>query len=155
MKNMFFLTIVVAILHACGNKVDKLPPTFSTADIRIAVAGCDTTIISQSDEWTFGDCLLLDNQTTNYPQCEEVFSNSEPPAKTPGICSDKVLTVKYDFLSEKFEPVQITGSWFKLTKKSLQEANIVVSPNLSGKPRTLKITVDRGGTTIAVSQSGY
>lgn len=152
---MLFLMIVVAILYSCGDKVDKLPHTFSTIDIGIDVAGCDTTIISQSDEWTFGDCLILDNQTTNYLQCQEVFSNSEPPAKTPGICSNKVLTIKYDFLSEKFEPVQITGSWFKLTKKSLREANIVVSPNLSGKPRTLKITVDRGGTTIAVFQSTY
>lgn len=150
--HILILMLIAVTLHSCDKKVDKFPYTFFKTDIQFNKEGGNTTIISQSDEWTFGNCLLLDNQTINFPRCEEVFPDTEPQIQRAGTCSNDILTVKYDFMRKYLEPVQVEGSWFKLIKKTLKEASIVVSPNLSGKSRNFRVTVDPNGTTIVVTQ---
>ncbi|MFV0390922.1 MAG: hypothetical protein ACK5KP_03410 [Paludibacteraceae bacterium] len=151
-KNLLTVMLIAVSLQSCDEKRDRFPVTFSEPVLQFTKDGGDTTIISMSDEWGFGQSLSLDGVIVNYPRCEEVFLNTEPIKMAPGSCSNDILTVKYDYTTRDFEPVQIEGSWFKVTKKSSTDVDIVVTPNLSGKFRRLWIIVDSNGTLIDVTQ---
>ena len=144
--------IIAIILVSCGNDVEKLPHTFSEPNIQFDKAGGDTIIVSQSVEWSFSEALKIDDKTLSLPRCEEVFLNTEPLVQNPDTCSDSILTVKYDIMRKYLEPVKIESSWFTISKKSLKEVNIVISPNLTNKSRNFRIIVDKNGTTIVITQ---
>jgi hypothetical protein len=152
MKNIISLFVLMLMLYSCGYDVEKFSQTFWQPNICFDKEGGDTTIVSQSANWRFDDSFKIDDTTLFLPRCEEVFPNSEPPVTKPGTCVNDDFTVKYDILREYLEPVQVEGSWFKLTKVTLLEANIAVSPNVSGKVRKFRVLVSKDGIEIVVTQ---
>jgi len=152
MKNFIRLMILAISLYSCCNE-EKYPITFSKGDVEFDKTGGNKVIVSLNDDWSFKDSLSIDYKTLYLPRCVEVFQNTEPPVYNPGTCSDSILTVKYDIMRKDLEPVQIEGSWFTISKKSLREISIVVSPNLTGKSRILWIRADIYGSAIFITQS--
>lgn len=156
MKNIIILSILTIFFYSCDHfrppKVDKLYSAFSNYNITFNKEGGDTLIYALVDYWRFDSYIQIDTIAVRMPRCDDVFPNSEPPVQKAGTCTNDILTVKYDFLQKYIEPVLIEGHWFKITKKSLREVSIVVSPNLSGKIRKVILTPDRNGTRLVISQ---
>jgi hypothetical protein len=148
--------MLTILFYSCNNeKVDRLSYAFSSYNISFDKKGADTIIYAIIDDWKIWTDMVIDGTTVAMPQCEEVFSfsNSGLPVYNPGICSSDILTVKYDFLQRHIEPVSIEGTWFKIIKNTLREINIVVHPNLTGKSREIRLSVDISGTSMVIYQS--
>ena len=153
MKYIIALIIMTIISCSCDDKPDKLKPAFSSYNISFDKEGGDTLIYALTDDWSFWDFMSIDSATVAMPHCEDVFPNSEPPVTKPGTCSNETLTVQYDILQKYIEPVSIEGDWFEITKITLREVSIVVSPNLTGNSREVRLTPDYSGTSLTISQS--
>jgi hypothetical protein len=153
MKNIIALIIMTIISCSCDDKSDKLKPAFSNYTIMFNKEGGDTLIYSLRDDWSFYEYLKIDGVTTSLPHCDEVFTDEGYKNGKPGECSNESLTVKYDSLSNRLEPIIIEGSWFKILKKTTKQVSIIISSNLTGNNREVRLTPDYSGTSLTISQS--
>jgi hypothetical protein len=158
MKKFFLLVLIVPGLYSCEHPdVEQIySQSFSTTELLTGAQGCDTIITSQRDEWTFVDYLRINGERIVFPVCEAVSSYqsiSDRPQR-PGVCSDSILTVKYDIMKERLETVQIESDWFKFIKETPRKLSIVIKPNLTGETRHIRVPIfDRQGTNIDIIQS--
>jgi hypothetical protein len=153
MKKIFLLTVIVLGLCSCEHIMNSRPPDFWTIKLLIDAQGCDTTmIISQPNKWDLRSPIIEDEYNYIYfPVCDAVLSYETGllnPVRS-GVCSDSIMTVKYDILSEdRVEIVQFESDYLHFTKETPTRIHLVVKPNLTGKTRRLSMTLAYGDATI-------
>jgi hypothetical protein len=154
MKNIIALIILIIFFSSCDDKPDKLKPAFSNYNIMFNKEGGDTLIYSLRDDWYFYEYLKINGVTVSLPHCDEVFFDSSYKNGKSGVCANELLTVKYDSLNNRLQPIIIEGSWFKVMKKTAKQVSITISSNLTGSSREIRLTPDYNGTPLVISQSG-
>ena len=111
---------------------------FSTNTLSFNAKGGDAIVTSEGDNWHI-DCLYInDGDGWDLPS---VYDN---------------FLVEIDSSENGFRDIiKMTGSWFIIDKETKQKIAFSVSPNNTGKVRTLMLTVmDRNfGAGITVTQS--
>jgi hypothetical protein len=160
MKKVILFTIIVWGLCSCERErfdVTKLyPQGFSSTELSFSVNGGDTIVTSQRNEWSLDDYFMYDEQYFSLPRCDEVFPvTAQGVGRNPGICSDSLFTVKYDFFQKNcFEIIQIESSWFTIIKTTPKQIDIAIEPNLTGKTRQIRLGLgDKQGSNITIFQS--
>jgi hypothetical protein len=145
MKKILLLAVIVLGLYSCEYPNNSRPPGLLKMELSIGSQGCDTIITSQQDE-----CFLDDNHITvdykriDFPVCDAVLSYTTPSQRPvrPGICSDSIMTVKYDIRSgNRVEIVQFESDYLNFTKETPKRMHFVVKPNLTGKIRHFKVSM--------------
>jgi hypothetical protein len=111
MKKILLLTVIMLGLYSCEYPKNSRPVDAGTIELSIGAHGCDTVMIlqPQEDEWYLEeDNITIITMEEGYkriyfPVCDAVLSNETGLSKPvrPDVCSDSIMTVKYDILSEK------------------------------------------------------
>jgi hypothetical protein len=144
MKKIVLLTVIVLGLYSCEYPENSRPPDLLKMELLIGSQGCDTIIISQQDVRIFDNHIMIDYKRIDFPVCDAVLSYTTPSQRPvrPGICSDSIMTVKYDILMKDYiEIVQFESDYLNFTKKTPKRMHFVVKPNLTGKIRHLKVSM--------------
>ena len=159
MKYIFLLFAIAFCFSSCERRGDweKIyPQGFSATELSFSAKGGNTTITSQRDEWYFFGGIEINGEYFYFPRCGEVFpyvDYSHLKEPKPGICSDNLLTVKYDILKKYLEIVEIESAWFKITKEDPKQMTVFIEPNLTGETRQIGLlAIDRNGTRISITQ---
>jgi hypothetical protein len=156
MKKIFIIIIIFTTgLFACDKKVTGWtePQGFSTFELSFDANGGDSTITSRRDEWSLLS-IYIDEVYFQLPYCENFFLDNMEDRK-PVICSDSLLTVKYDFLKDNtIEPVSIECNWFEIIKENIKTINVRIEPNYTDKMRKITLCIyDTYATRITIAQS--
>lgn len=153
MKNIIVLIIFTIFFGSCEDKSDKLKPAFSNYNISFNKEGGDTLIYSSRDDWFFYEYLKINGIVTSLPHCDDVFFDDSYKNGKSGVCSNELLTVRYDSINNRLEPTIIEGSWFRVVKNTSKQLSITISLNQTGSSREIRLTPDFDGTPLIISQS--
>jgi hypothetical protein len=149
MKKILLLAVIVLGLCSCEHPIGggNKPIGFSITELSIGAQGCDTIITSQLDSWRLSNYIeIIDGgyKQIQFPVCDAVLSSEgfSNPVR-PGICSDSIVTVKYDILRKYYvEIVQFEIDWLNFTKETPTRIHLVVKPNLTGKTRKIYLPIN-------------
>jgi hypothetical protein len=143
MKKILLLTVIVLGLCSCEHIMNSRPTDFLIIKLSIGAQGCDTiiTLQPQEDEWFLDDNhMTIDSKYIDFPVCDAVLSYETglPHPVRPGVCSDSIMTVKYDIRSvNRVQIVQFEHDYLNFTKKTPYQIHLVVKQNQTGKTRNI------------------